>query len=232
MTYPLATIAVSAGETIPSDIPTVTGTVTSFSVTPALPAGLSLDAATGTISGTPTTPVSQASYTIAAFNSAGSTTSIVTITILPAKNILLELGHAGNIETLRFAGGHVLSAEGSAHWVLWDYSSGSLLASGDGITPFKNCDWKKGWCPNTPLPPRYGSLVDMAGAYFVVTVSNGLEIHAQSDGHLVSLIVFPGLNLFGPDPYALWQFNKYVNWWQLAIDGSYVSIGSKSGLYV
>ena len=33
--------------------PTVTGTVTSYGVTPALPAGLSLDTTTGRISGTP-----------------------------------------------------------------------------------------------------------------------------------------------------------------------------------
>ena len=36
--------------------PTVTGTVTSYTVSPALPAGIALDATTGRISGTPTAP--------------------------------------------------------------------------------------------------------------------------------------------------------------------------------
>src|SRR5687767_4825039 len=35
-------------------VPTVSGTVSSYSVSPALPAGLSLNTATGVISGTPT----------------------------------------------------------------------------------------------------------------------------------------------------------------------------------
>jgi putative Ig domain-containing protein len=61
--------------------PTVTGTVTSYSVAPALPAGLSLDATTGRISGTPTQPV-RATYTITAANAAGNTTFALTIAVL------------------------------------------------------------------------------------------------------------------------------------------------------
>ena len=53
--------------------PTVTGTVTSYSVTPALPTGLSLNASTGEISGTPTEPAAPATYTITAANASGST---------------------------------------------------------------------------------------------------------------------------------------------------------------
>jgi hypothetical protein len=54
--------------------PTVVGTVTSYSITPALPAGLALETTTGNISGTPTSTSPQTTYTITASNATGSTT--------------------------------------------------------------------------------------------------------------------------------------------------------------
>ena len=50
------------------------GTVISYSVSPALPAGLSLNTSTGVITGTPTAVTAQATYTITATNTGGSTT--------------------------------------------------------------------------------------------------------------------------------------------------------------
>jgi len=228
--YPLATINATAGEAIPSDIPSVTGPVDAFSIVPALPAGLILNSATGTISGTPTAVTSQADYVVTAINSNGSTDTTVTISVAQANNTLLELGHAQAIQTLRLVGGHVLSADSSAHWALWDYSSGALLASGDVMPLFNNCVWAQ-WPAFCPSSVPTSNVIDMAGQIFVVAVANGLEVHAQSDGHLISLIVFEGLNL-----YAL-AFDgstndRIVNWWQLASDGSYISIGSESGLFL
>jgi hypothetical protein len=60
------------------------GTPTSFAVSPSLPAGLSLNSATGIISGTPSNGVSpQASYTVTAANTGGSTTAALSITVIP-----------------------------------------------------------------------------------------------------------------------------------------------------
>lgn len=64
--------------------PTVTGTVSSYSVSPALPAGLTLNIGTGVISGTPTTVTASATYTVTATNIAGSTTKAVVIEIVGA----------------------------------------------------------------------------------------------------------------------------------------------------
>ena len=61
--------------------PTVTGTVTSWSVSPALPTGLTLDPSTGVISGTPTTATTSATYTITATNPAGAATLDITIDV-------------------------------------------------------------------------------------------------------------------------------------------------------
>ncbi|WGK94385.1 MULTISPECIES: putative Ig domain-containing protein [Flavobacterium] len=57
------------------------GTVVSYSVSPALPAGLSLNTATGAITGTPTAVTASATYTITATNTGGSTTATINITV-------------------------------------------------------------------------------------------------------------------------------------------------------
>ncbi len=84
LTYPQTSITGTVGTAVAADTPTVTGTVTGYSINPALPAGLSLNTTTGTISGTPTAVTAQATYTITATNVSGSTTTTVQITINPA----------------------------------------------------------------------------------------------------------------------------------------------------
>lgn len=62
--------------------PTVSGgTVVSYSVNPALPAGLSLNPITGVVSGTPTAVTAVANYVITATNTGGSTTVTVSIKV-------------------------------------------------------------------------------------------------------------------------------------------------------
>jgi hypothetical protein len=62
--------------------PTVTGSVASYVISPALPAGLTLDTATGRISGTPTAASGSARYTVTAQNSSGSATFDLSITVI------------------------------------------------------------------------------------------------------------------------------------------------------
>jgi hypothetical protein len=73
----------TAGTAITPLSPTVTGSVSSYSVNPALPASLALNASTGVISGTPSAATAQATYTVAATNSAGSATFGLVITVAP-----------------------------------------------------------------------------------------------------------------------------------------------------
>ncbi len=57
------------------------GAVASYSISPALPAGLSLNTTTGVISGTPRAVSAENEYTITATNIAGSATANVTVTV-------------------------------------------------------------------------------------------------------------------------------------------------------
>jgi DNA-binding beta-propeller fold protein YncE len=82
LAYTTGTAVYTVGTAITPNSPTSTGgAVTSYSVSPDLPAGLSLDDDTGIIAGTPTTVAAKASYTVTASNATGSTTATLTITV-------------------------------------------------------------------------------------------------------------------------------------------------------
>ncbi|GAB2527357.1 hypothetical protein GCM10027189_02630 [Rufibacter soli] len=70
------------GTAITNNAPTTTGgMVTTYSISPALPDGLSLNTNTGIISGTPTTAVVAANYTITATNACSSPTAVISIAV-------------------------------------------------------------------------------------------------------------------------------------------------------
>src|ERR1700722_12643200 len=69
------------GTAIAALSPAITGVVTSYSASPALPAGLVIDAHTGIITGTPTIAQPSAGYMITAANTGGSAIFTVSIAI-------------------------------------------------------------------------------------------------------------------------------------------------------
>jgi len=77
-------VTATQGAAIASLAPTVTGTVTGYAVSPALPAGLSLNTTSGVVSGTPTAIAAQATYTFTATNAAGSTSYAWVLTVRSA----------------------------------------------------------------------------------------------------------------------------------------------------
>jgi polyhydroxybutyrate depolymerase len=98
LSYPSPQTAV-VGAVFAPVTPSVTGVVAGYSVSPALPAGLSLNTSTGQISGTPTAEAPSATYTITAQNSGGATTFGVSLTVNPATTAALEPGAATTIGT-------------------------------------------------------------------------------------------------------------------------------------
>jgi hypothetical protein len=75
LSYGTTTLNLIKDVTMTAITPTASGSpVSSYSVSPSLPAGLNLNSTSGVINGTPTTVQSNITYTITATNSAGSTT--------------------------------------------------------------------------------------------------------------------------------------------------------------
>ncbi len=91
------------GLPITSLSPAVSGVVTQFSVTPALPAGLAMDPATGVISGTPTAVTTSADYTITAANAAGQTSYSLALSVDAGPTVhLTATATDPNSQTLTF----------------------------------------------------------------------------------------------------------------------------------
>lgn len=109
--YTSKTLLASDGTTITTLTPTYSGGApTSFTVSPALPAGLTIDPITGVISGTVTSTSAATTYVITATNSIGSTTA----------NVVIEINN--NVPELFYAPTKLVAVQNTAI---------------DPITPFK-----------------------------------------------------------------------------------------------
>jgi hypothetical protein len=75
LSYPSGAMAFTIGTAITGVKPTITGTLTAFSVSPALPAGVAVDPNSGTIGGTPSAVTAAANYTINATGPNGASAS-------------------------------------------------------------------------------------------------------------------------------------------------------------
>jgi hypothetical protein len=84
LSYTPAMISGTVGTAIANLNPIVTGTGLTYSINPGLPAGLSIDPTTGVISGTPSVTAASAIYTVTATNTAGSTTTTLTVAVVAA----------------------------------------------------------------------------------------------------------------------------------------------------
>ena len=89
ISYTPSTNSYDVGSAISNLTPANTGgAVVTWTISPALPAGLSFDTSTGVISGTPTTITATAAYTVTATNAGGTGTTTVTITINPQAPVI------------------------------------------------------------------------------------------------------------------------------------------------
>jgi hypothetical protein len=81
LSYNPSSITLVVNLAMPSLSPTVTGTVVSYAVVPALPTGISLDVTTGVLSGTAIGSSASTAYTITASNAEGDTTTIINLDV-------------------------------------------------------------------------------------------------------------------------------------------------------
>lgn len=136
-----APTAVNVNTAITPLTPTVTGTVTGYSVSPALPAGLSINATSGVISGTPTATAAQATYTVTASNATGSTTFALAFKVDPpipsayTMSALVSDGAVTAVSTdphLKNPWGIAALAGGPA-WITNNHDHTSTLYDGTGL---------------------------------------------------------------------------------------------------
>lgn len=153
------------------------GAVVTWSISPALPAGLTFSTTTGVIGGTPTAIAAPATYVVAAQNSGGQSTVSLTLGV---QSVLLDLGHAQGINLLRLTSSRVLSLDARHYWVLWDYATAAKLTSA-----FTTCVSPPA-CVAGKLPP-----VDLEGPTLVDETAAGLEVRSASDGSVLAVIGTP-----------------------------------------
>jgi hypothetical protein len=197
-------MVLEVGQQFATNIPSYSGSVASFSISPSLPAGVTLDAKTGAVYGVPSASATSNVYTVTASNQGGSTAASLTLAVNPALATLLDLGAVNEIVKIVNSSGNVVVQDVFGNWVLINYASGTKIASGEqgpGATPW-------------PL--------DMEGPILAAGVANGLEVRSAINGHLLAIIASPVIDPVGPNPPA--------SWWRLATDGSYVCAGSSAGL--
>src|SRR5207245_1482768 len=85
LTYSTNPATYTVGTPIIPNVPSSSGgTPTAYSVSPVLPAGLSLNSLAGIITGVPTAATPTANYVVTASNGTGSTTATLSITVDPA----------------------------------------------------------------------------------------------------------------------------------------------------
>ena len=125
VTYSNPTIIYCTNATITSNTPSYTGgTPTNYNITPALPAGLSIDNVTGIISGSPTAVSAATTYTVTASNSCGFATGTVNIQTSAGAN-LYTISPNGNSAYCAGGSGVLITLPGSQNGVSYQLYRGA-----------------------------------------------------------------------------------------------------------
>lgn len=189
--------------------PTSTGgTVVTWTVSPALPAGLSLNAATGIISGTPTSATASATYVVTATNSGGNDTFDLALSV--QNSLLVDLGHADELYAVHHDGNRIVSVDSGGRGVLWNAQTGAILATRDAIRM------------SASLP--CGTSAQSTACYDLIALKNDTAA-LQSEGTIHLIDATSGASLATISAGTL-------RWWRLASDGSYVATATDTEVKV
>ncbi len=176
LTYATNPATYTTGAPIAENPPSSTGgAVVGYAVSPALPAGLALDGSTGVLSGTPTTIATQATFTVTATNSGGSTTASLSITVndVPPSS----LTYATNPATYTTGTAIAVNAPTSSGGAVVSHSVSPSLPAGLSIEP------TTGILSGTP------TAVSAEAAYTVTATNSG----GSTSAALVLTVVAPAL---------------------------------------
>jgi hypothetical protein len=177
--------------------------VASYQVTPPLPAGLSLNATTGDITGLPTALASRADYTVTATNASGSTPATLTLTVL---DVAPSIGYGNGAFTFTLgtaiaplvpqnAGGPVVSwaiSPPPPAGLVFSTTDGSIRGTPTALTPAAGYEVTAtntgGSCAVTPslavLPPAPTVTVAPAACTVDLGAAAGFSVTAAGTGTL------------------------------------------------
>jgi hypothetical protein len=168
LAYPSSSYVFAPGVTALTITPIAPVNFTKWTVSPALPAGLTLDTTLGTISGQPSAIAAATNYTITATGPDGQETTTLRITVGGAP--LLNLGLSGHVTLVRYVGTSVLSQDSTFTWLLQDFATGTTLATG------------------TASGTRY---VDLEDNVMIDQAAAGLEVRSATTGSVQATISPP-----------------------------------------
>ena len=177
--YPAAPLVLHRGVAIAAITPSSTGgTPTSFVSVPALPAGLVLQAVTGTVSGTPTVVTPAAQYLITASNASGSVSYTLTISVVDA------------VPTIAYGGGP------------FTFTRNSVIAA---VNPSLGGGPVTAWSVQPPLPAGLvldGANGTLAGAPVLVTPRTSYAVTASNSGGSAQAVLSIAVNDAPPNRLA------------------------------
>jgi sugar lactone lactonase YvrE len=192
LTYNANPVVYTSGVAIAANSPSNGGgAVTSYSVSPALPAGLILNTTTGIITGIPTNVTAMGTYTVTATNSAGSTSAILTITVSATVTPPTALTYTANpaiyINGVAIAANSPSSSGGAvtSYSVIPDLPAGLALSTTTGVIT------------GTP------TAVTATGTYTVTATNSAGSTTANLTITINATAVAPVINTFKASPVSI-----------------------------
>ncbi len=208
LTYAVNPAVYTVGAAIPANTPSSSGgAVVSYGVAPALPAGLTLNTATGVITGTPTAAAATGTYTVTASNSAGQATAGVSITVNPAPTLQYYSGSASVGDFLQ------ITVNGTAKTL--SYANLSNGTSGTNVTYTVNGDGTYSFSPDPYLMMAY----EIPGYAVVMLISN-----AGMNKTAVALVTAMSKTSVSIPSF----FGRRFNYFKMKQSGGGIQVGSLS----